>query len=168
MRRAAICLSLAFTVSALGGGAAVAESGTFKDGKTTSGPMDIHRVSVANEKRLQVRVKVEDLQPKAGASAALWIDTDKERKGPEFVIGSGLYDSDWQLSRADGWKAVGDPLNCDVDQALRYKKDVISWTTGKDCLGTYTAVRVSAETQKRDTNDYSPAKRKFHPWVERG
>ncbi len=167
-RRSVLFLSLVLAATCVPGGAAVAASETFPDGHTTSGPMDIHRVSVTNEKRLQIRVKVENLQKKAGPSAAAWLDTDKGRKGPEFFIGSGLYDSDWQITRADGWEPVGDPLSCDIDQALRFKKDVISWTTGKDCLGKYSAVRVSVETQKGDTTDYSPDKHMFHPWVARG
>ena len=148
---------------------AVADAQTFKDGKTTEGPMDIHRVSVVNEKRFQVRIKVDNLQRKHGRSAAVWIDTDPDRKGPEFFIGSGLYDSDWQISRTDGWKVTSGPLSCPVDQRLRYADDVISWTTGPQCLGEYDEVRVSAEAAGEDeeSRDYSPGRHQWHPWVDR-
>ena len=146
---------------------AVADSKGFKDGKATEGPMDIHRVSVVNEKRLQVRIKVDNLQKKHGRSAAVWIDTDPERKGPEYFIGSGLYDSDWQIGRTKGWKVVKLPLNCPVDQRLRYDDDVISWTTGPKCLGEYDEVRVSAEAADQDTRDYSPSRHRWHAWVDR-
>ena len=146
---------------------AAADSDSFKDGRTTDGTMDIHRVSVVNEKRLQVRVKVANLQKKIGPSAAAWLDTDPGRKGPEFFIGSGLYQSDWQITRADGWQAEGDPLSCPVDQRLRYDDDVISWTTGPVCLGSYDEVRVSVETSDGDRRDFSPARRGWHPWVDR-
>ena len=170
MRRPAAALSTCVAAFALLAPAstAVADSASFKDGKTTDGPMDIHRVSVVNEKRLQVRIKVDDLQKEIGPGAGVWLDTDPDRKGPEFVIGSGLYQSDWQITRADGWKAVGDPLSCPVDQRLRYDDDVISWRTGPACLGKYDEVRVSAETQTQQTHDWSPARRSWHPWVDRG
>ena len=127
--------------------------------------MDIHRVSVVNEKRLQVRIKVENLQRKFGRGAGVHLDTDQQRQGPEFVIGSGLYD--WQITRTDGWKAVGDPLSCPVDQKLRYDDDVISWTTGPTCLGKYEEVRVSAQTGTEDVRDFRPAKHEWHTWVDR-
>jgi hypothetical protein len=129
--------------------------------------MDIHRVGVVNEKRLQIRVTVENLQAKPGRSASAWIDTDPQRSGPEFFIGSGLFDSDWQITRADGWHPKGDPLSCNIDQRLLFKKDVIVWATGKDCLGKYGTVRVSVETQQGDHKDFSPSMHAFHPWVAR-
>lgn len=146
---------------------AAADSETFKDGKTTEGPMDIHRVSVVNENRLQIRIKVEDLQKKIGPGAGVWLDTDPDHKGPDFLIGSGLYQSDYQISRAEGWKVVGDPLSCPLEQKLRYDDDVIAWRTGAGCLGEYDEVRVSAETQTEDTHDFSPARHEWHPWVDR-
>jgi hypothetical protein len=144
-----------------------ADTESFKDGKTTDGSMDIHRVTVKNEKRLQVRIKVENLKKKIGPSAGVWLDTDRKHRGPDFVIFSGLYQSDWQISRSDGWKAVGDPLSCAVDQKLGYDDDVISWTTGPKCLGKYEQVRVSAEAATEEVRDYSPAKHDWHMWVDR-
>ena len=132
------------------GSAAHADSDSFRDGRSTDGTMDIHRVSVVNEKRLQVRIKVANLQKKIGPSAAAWLDTDPDRKGPEFFIGSGIYQSDWQITRADGWQAEGDALACPVDQRLRYDD-----------------VRVSVETSDGDTRDFSPARHRWHPWVDR-
>jgi hypothetical protein len=57
---------------------------------------------VVDEKRVQVRIKVESLEKKFGRSAAVWLDTDPEHQGPDFFIGSGLYQSDWQITRAEG------------------------------------------------------------------
>ena len=61
----------------------------------------------------------------------------------------------------------GTRCRCPVDQRLRYDDDVISWTTGPQCLGKYDEVRVSAETQTEDDHDFSPARREWHPWVDR-
>jgi hypothetical protein len=169
MRRHAAALSvLAASIALLAPvPIASADSETFKDGKTTAGPMDIHRVSVVNENLLQIRIKVEDLQKKFGRSAGVYIDTDPDQKGPEYFIGSGLYQSDWSISEADGWAPGDEPLSCPVDQKLRYDDDVIAWRTGPECLGEYSKVRVSAEATKGDTTDYSPDRHEWHPWVQR-
>jgi hypothetical protein len=169
MRRTATTASILVAAAAVLAPAqiAAADSATFKDGQTTDGPMDIHRVSVVNEHRLQVRIKVDDLQKKSGPGAGVWLDTDPEHAGPDFIIGSGLYDSDYQISRAEGWHAVGDPLSCPLDQKLRFDDDVIAWRTGAGCLGSYDEVRVSAETQTEDVHDFSPARHEWHAWVDR-
>ena len=147
---------------------AIAESGSFEDSAGTRGPMDIHRVTVVNEDRLTLRVVVEDLQRRTGRSAAAWIDTRPGRRGPEYLISSGLYDSDWQIFRARNWRVVGDgPLPCAIEQALSYKREVIRWTTGRDCLGRYRGVRVSVETRWRKTIDHSPRRHVLHGRVAR-
>lgn len=145
-----------------------ADSESFPDDDTTQGSMDIHRVIVTNEKRLRIRVKVDDLQRRSGRSAIVWIDTKPKRSGPEYQIASGLWDSDWQIGRARGWTGTGNgPLNCPVDQQMKVDRDVVTWTTGPACLGDYSSVRVSVETQAGDTIDYGPSRHKFHPSVER-
>ncbi len=166
--RVATVLVLALAVvGALTPGAA-AETAHFPDGRSTPGPMDIHHVDVVNEDRLEIRVVVADLQRRTGRSASVWIDTDPGRRGPEFFIGSGLHDSDWQISRARRWRVVGDgPLPCPVGQRLRYGRDVIIWTTGSACLGDYGRTRVSVEARGRDVTDYSPRRHVFHEWVAR-
>jgi hypothetical protein len=149
--------------------AATADTRTFRDDARTAGPMDIRSVSVRNEQRLTLRIVVDDLQRRPGRSASAWIDTDPRRPGPEYVIGSGLFDSDWQISRARNWKVAGDgPLSCPVGQTLVYDRDVIRWTTGTRCLGRYSSVRVSFATRgSGGATDASPARRTLHPRVAR-
>jgi hypothetical protein len=148
---------------------AAAETRNFADGTTSSTTMDTHRVTVVNDQRLTVRVTVDDLQRRAGqGSATSWLDTDSSRSGPEFVIESGLWDSDWQIFRATGWQASGHgPLPCDIDQRLNFDTDTIAWTTGSGCLGRYGRVRVSTVTRGGGETDHSPGLRTFHPWVAR-
>lgn len=165
--RALVVLSLIIAAVGLPTHTAAADSRSFADGSTTSGPMDLLRVVVINERRLRIRLHVDDLQRRTGRDAAVWIDTDASRAGAEFFIASGLYDSDWMIARARGWRVVGSgPLNCPVDQKLDSERDVIVWTTGRACLGRYSRVRVSAETRDRVT-DYSPRRHTFHRWVAR-
>jgi hypothetical protein len=168
-RRMIAALLLALGIVALPNQTATAKTGSFIDETTTVGPMDIHRVTVVSRKRLQIRIFVDDLQRRFGRSASVWIDKNPDRFGAEFFIGSGLYESDWQISRARGWRVVGSgPLNCPVDQRLDFRRDVISWTTGRACLGKYSAIRVSAEARRGATTDYSPRRHRFHTWVGRG
>ena len=147
---------------------AVADSRSFRDTATTAGPMDIRRVGVVNERRLTVRIHVENLQRRTGRAASAWIDTNPDRRGPEYFIGSGLWDSDWMIGRARNWRVVGaGPLNCPIDQRLDFRREVIEWTTGRACLGRYRAVRVSVETYWRGTTDYSPRRHGMHRRVAR-
>lgn len=168
MRTVVIALAIALLAVVLPNPTASADTRTFLDGTTTPGPMDIHRVVVANERRLEIRVQVADLQRRYGRNAAAWIDTNADRSGPEYVISSGLWKSDWQIFRARGWRGTGWALNCPVDQHLLFRRDVIVWTTGRACLGRYARVRVSIDAQLGSEEDHSPSPRRFHPWVARG
>jgi hypothetical protein len=168
--RTALALVLAGGALGLAGTSpAAADARSFADGTTTPGTMDIHRVRVINERRVTIRVVVQDLRRRAGqGSAGAWLDTDQARSGPEFYIGSGLYDSDWMIGRARDWRVVGSgPLACPIDQRLLFERDTIVWTTGAACLGRYGKVRVSVTTQGAWGTDHSPARRAFHAWVRR-
>lgn len=168
MRYRVVAVLLVLSVVGLPASTATADTKVFRDGGAASGPMDIQRVVVVNEGRLQIRVVVDDLQRRHGRSASVWIDKTSRRPGAEFFIGSGLYESDWQIGRARRWRVVGNgPLNCPVDQRLNYQRDVIIWATGTACLGQYSRIRVSVETQKGNRTDYSPRRHRFHDWVAR-
>lgn len=162
-----LLVPLAALLAITAAGPATANTGNFGDNASMAGPMDIQRVTVKNEKRLTIRVIVEDLQKKGGRSASVRIDTNAKAAGPEFVVFSGLRESDWQIVRVKNWKTTGGPLNCPSDQGLNYADDVIRWTTGPACLGKYGAVRVSATTQGAGETDHSPGAKSFHSWVKR-
>ena len=121
---------------------------------------------MTNDQRLTIAVHVSDLQPRGGRSAGAWIDTYLRRPGPEFSIGSGLLDSDWQIGRVRDWEGT-QSLNCPIDQTLQYTDDVITWRTGAACLGAYSRVRVSVVTRWNGEVDNAPAPRRFTNWVTR-
>ena len=165
---ATAAIALLSTVSVVAATEAHADSRSFADATTTPGSMDIHRVRVINEKRLTIRIVVDDLRQRAGqGSVGVWVDTNPSRYGPEFHIGSGLWDSDWQIGRARDWKSAGSVLNCAIDQRLLFDQDTIVFTTGRGCLGSYGKVRVSVTTWGGGNTDHSPAHHVFHPWVAR-
>jgi hypothetical protein len=146
-----------------------ADSRTFADSTADRGGLDIHRVGVINEQRLTVRIVVDDLQRRAGqGSVSVWLDTAPARSGPEYFIGSGLWESDWQIWRTRGWQVSSSmPLPCPIDQRLLFDRDTIVFTTGKGCLGRYGKVRVSVTTRGGGVSDHSPARHVFHAWVRR-
>lgn len=71
MRRVAVLLATVLVAGLLVAipTSANADRATFKDGKSTRGWMDIHRVRVINGKRLTIRVVVEDLRRHARQGA---------------------------------------------------------------------------------------------------
>jgi hypothetical protein len=145
-----------------------ADSRSFADSTADRGGLDIHRVQVINERRLTVRIVVDDLQRRFGqGGVSVWIDSNPGRSGPEFFIGSGLWDSDWQISRTTGWQVTRGPLNCPTGHRLLFDRDTIVFTMGPACLGRYGKVRVSVTTRGGGATDHSPARRVFHPWVLR-
>ncbi|MGE5719238.1 MAG: hypothetical protein ACM3XQ_05130, partial [Nocardioidaceae bacterium] len=106
---AAVVSAVSTTVLA---GAASAETRVFKDerGDIAHGA-DIHRVRVVNDKQVRVNVVHRDLRRsyKSGSSITVFIDTDRQRKGPEFVFLGGTFEgSDYELLKAKGWKRAGD------------------------------------------------------------
>ena len=148
----------------------VADSASFADESAKTGGLDIQRVCVINASRLTVRATVDDYRHTFSEDeASLWVDTHPRRPGPEFFMGSGLYERDWQIVRTRGWRIVGRrPLNCPVKQLLDPAREVMNWTTGPACLGSYSRVRVSVTTGPANgTTDHSPAYHRLHRWVTR-
>lgn len=74
--------------------------------------------------------------PKApGGGISLFIDTIPKRKGPEFRFGGPVgFDGDYALVKMRNWKAVGDPLNCQLRYGVNYKRDVVNYGVTRRCL----------------------------------
>lgn len=161
-------------------GAAVAETAVFSDARgDLAHGADIHRVRVVNEDRVKVRVVHRDLvrSYRSGSSMSVFLDTDRDRTGPEFVFLGGTFEgSDYALVRADGWKAASrtaEPLRCGYDMKLDYAKDAALVRIDRACLGRPGAVRVEVKTggelASGDTAvDWLGRPRHFARWVDRG
>ena len=174
--------ALATTVLA---GPAAAETAAFAD---TRGDLDhgadIQRVRVVNEGRVKVRVVHDDLVRsfRSGSSLAVYLDTDRTRKGPEFVFLGGTFEgADYALLRAEGWKPAGRtavPMRCGYDMVLDYAKDTATVRIDRDCLDDARAIRVEVKTggeltppgEAPATNgvDWLGEPRQFTPWVGQG
>ena len=148
----------------------VADSASFADESAKTGGLDIQRVCVINARRLTVRVTVDDYRHTFSEDEALPLGGHPPSPPRTGVLhGSGLYERDWQIVRTRGWRIVGRrPLNCPVKQLLDPAREVMSWTTGPACLGSYSRVRVSVTTGPANgTTDHSPAYHRLHRWVTR-
>lgn len=175
-RLAAVTALTAGSLAVAGG--AVAETGGYDDvhGDMAGHGADIYDVQVVNGKRVRVRITHDDLvrSYKSGASARVFIDTDKDRHGPEFVFLAGLFEgTDYSLSRAEHWKPTGEALTCSYSMKLDYADDVTTIWMDRDCLDKPGKVRVGVRTggvldDGTVVRDWLKVKRAFTPWVKRG
>ena len=181
------------TVSALSGigavalaGAAAADTTVFQDAKgDMSHGADIQRVRVVNEDQVKIKVVHRDLvrSYKSGSSISVFIDTDRARKGPEFVFLGGTFEgSDYALLKADGWKRASDrqvPLRGGTySMRVNYVEDTATIRIDRAVLQDPGAVRVEVKTggemvpegdEPATTEvDWLGQPRDFAPWVKRG
>lgn len=184
-------LAAGAALSALGAtafaGPASAATDVFTDarGDMTHGA-DIQRVRVVNgEEQVRVKVVHRDLRRsfKSGSSLTVFIDTDRARKGPEFVFLGGTFEgTDYALLKAKGWKRANDrqvPLHGGTyDMKLDFVKDTALVRIDRAVLGNPGAIRVEVKTGgEHPAKDDQPATtevdwlgkaRQFTPWVKRG
>jgi hypothetical protein len=183
-------LAAAALVSALGStmlaGAAAAETVVFKDAKgDLDHGADIRRVRVVNDEQVRVKVVHDDLvrSYESGSSIAVFLDTDRKRRGPEYVFLGGTFEgADYALLPAKGWKRAGDrqvPLHGgSYIMRLNYDKDTALIRFDREVLGNPRAVRVEVKTggelapegDQPATNgvDWLGEAKDFTPWVKRG
>jgi hypothetical protein len=178
---AATGLALGLSLTSSGPASAAVDVFTDARGDMPAGA-DIHRVRVANgEDFVRVKVKHDDLRRsyRSGTSLGVFVDTDRKRKGAEYVFLGGTFQgSDYALLRADGWKAASRravPLRCGYRMRLDFTKDTAIVTMDRGCLGSPRAVRVEVRTGDDmgpdgdgTARDWLGVRRSFTPWVTRG
>jgi hypothetical protein len=155
---------------------AFAERTAVKDpADATASLTDIRKV-VADHgpKRVLVKVRFTDLQPTSDggpSSIGIFLDTDGTRRGPEFMLGSGLQQgTDYQLVRMRKWKLVGEALSCAHKVALDYEADVLRFRASRPCLDDPEQVRVAVKmTDLYDAShpvvDWLKGRREFTGWL---
>lgn len=180
LRGLAVGAVLSVLSTAVLSGAASAETSVFSDARgDLAHGADIHRVRVVNDDRVEVRVVHRDLvrSYRAGSSMSVFLDTDRDRKGPEYVFLAGTFEgADYALVRADGWNAASRtavPMRCGYDMGLDYVKDVAHVRIDRACLDRPRAVRVEVKTGGESSSggtavDWLGNPRHFARWVDRG
>jgi hypothetical protein len=167
-------------------GAAAADTAVLADARgDMNHGADIHRVRVVNEDQVRIKVVHRDLvrSYESGSSISVFIDTDRTRKGPEFVFLGGTFEgADYALLKADGWKRASDrqvPLRGGTySMKLDYAKDTALIRIDRVVLRDPGAVRVEVKTggelvpdgdEPATTEvDWLGERRDFTPWVKRG
>lgn len=176
-RLAAVAALAAGSLAVAGG--AVAETGGYDDahGDMAGHGADIHDVRVVNAERVRITISHDDLvrSPESGAGAQVYIDTNRDRRGPEFVFLAGLFKgTDYSLARARHWQPTGnEPLTCSYVMKLDYADDVTRIRMDRDCLGKPGRIRVAVRTSGvlddgTWVHDWLKSRRAFTPWLARG
>ncbi|MCW2737683.1 hypothetical protein [Nocardioides sp.] len=97
-------------------------------------------------KNLLVKVRFNELMRSSAAGISVFVDTDPDAKGPEYVLSSGLGDgTDYVLTGANGWQGSDDRVSCDYSARPKWGKDVFRALISRDCLDDATSVRVSVK-----------------------
>lgn len=152
------------------------------------GGMDIRSVQVKNNQKL-IRIRSTHRNLKYGphsphVSVAFFIDTIRDRKGPEFRLAGPIgFDGDYALVKMRGWKRViddtrGPGLPCRVSFTANYRTEAVRMSVRPVCLANafdhaVGKVRVSVQaTQARkgpgSGHDWAPRRHRFYPAVTRG
>lgn len=117
------------------------------------------------------RVRFDDLRRRNNAGLSTYVDVDRGRRGPEYVLNTGLgAGTDYQLARVRRWQASSTPLQCEHSVRLRWRTEVAVVRISRDCLRDPSSARVSVlMTDLYDgvhaVVDWSPGTRRFGTWL---
>lgn len=108
---------------------------------------DISGIEVNHgSENLRVKVYFDDLVRSSAAGVSIFIDTDRNDKGPEYVLSSGLGDgTDYVLTEAEAWRGSDNRVKCAYAARPRWGKDVFRAVISRDCFDRVSTVRVSVK-----------------------
>ncbi|MGH3359933.1 MAG: hypothetical protein ACRDO7_14120 [Nocardioidaceae bacterium] len=129
-----------------------------------NGQVDISFVRIDNTGRwIDIRSHHRNLTygPHApGGGASVFIDTIRNRRGPEFIIAGPVgSDGDYHLSKIRGWDHFGRSPSCKVVYRVNYKADVVRFAAPRRCLARAYHHRVGtirASVRITQTNPHGP------------
>lgn len=166
--RTTAALIAALAMALVGTGPASAEVTSAHDGADATASLnDMLGLRVNHgAKRVTVRIRFTDLRRNSAAgpaSIAIFLDTRRPRRGPEFRLGSGLQSgTDFQLMRTRGWRPVGEPKTCRHDLDLQFARDRLVFTVARGCIGAPNRVRVGARM-----TDHFDASHPITDWIKK-
>ena len=152
-----------------------------KDPQDTFHGSDLRAVRVKNGDHNVVVVTHHDnlgRDPKTGSSGAVYVDTDRSDKGPEFVFVGGYYEgTDYRLLRTEGFghKNWGAPVDGSYELTVDYAKEWVKMRMSRQALGNPGDVRVAVRVSGTRTDgtstglvDWLGEPRSFTLWVAKG
>ena len=115
-----------------------------------------------------VKVRFQDLTRSSAAGLSIFVDTDRDAKGAEYVLSTGLNDgTDYVLTEAAGWRGTDERVDCDYEAKYRWGiKNSVRVRIDRTCLDKPGSVRVSvrmADPTDGSTRvvDWSPQRRRW-------
>ena len=159
---------------------ASADSIGTKDPADTGHGSDLRAVEVRNnDHNLVVLTSHTNLRrdPATGSGGSVYVDTDPDDKGPEYVMVGGFFQgTDYQLLEIEGFGTRrGRPVDGSYQLSVDYAKERVRMRMAQEAVGDPSEVRVSvrvAGTRSDGTSaglvDWLGAPRSFTPWVARG
>lgn len=176
---AALTATAALTLG-LAGAASAASIGV-TDPQDTSHGSDLRAVKLKNgERNVVVTTSHTNLRrdPRSGSGGAVYIDTDRGDRGPEFVFVGGYFEgTDYQLLHTEGFgvKKWGAPVDGSYEMRVDYDKERVRMRMSRAALGNpddvRVAVRVAGTRNDGSSNglvDWLGDWREFTMWVARG
>lgn len=145
----------------------------FEDPQDPGHSVDLRAVAVRNAPhRVAVTLRYADLRrdPASAAGGAVYLDTDRRRHGPEFVVVGGYYEgTDYQLLRTRGFgsRAWGAPVEGSYRMSVDYARDTVRIEVARRALDGPGALRVAVRASGPHDVDWLGAARSFTPWVPR-
>jgi hypothetical protein len=115
-----------------------------------------------------VKVRFNELMRSSAAGVSVFFDTDRDDKGPEYVLSSGLGDgTDYVLTAADGWRGSDDRVSCDYRARPKWGQEVFRAVLSRDCFDRTPSLRISVKMVDQadgstPVRDWAP---KRHRWT---
>lgn len=152
---------------------------TLKDKKDAPKSIDIRSVKVKHTKtKVVITLKIRDLPKKHNPNADyfVWIDSNRRSGSPNFMMGSWAMHQSFATTKgwvsAAGELGYGDLTNCSFSTKRNGKKNTVTFTTTRACLGYPGKVRVSASAhllvKGAWKSDYAKKSKAFTKWVKKG
>lgn len=176
---AAVALTAAALPTVLAGPASAEQFG-IDDPQEASHGSDLLALQVRNAgENVDVTTKHADLRrsPATGSAGTIYVDTDRDDRGPEYVFVGGFYEgTDYRLLETEGFgqSAWGDSIeHGDYIMRVSYAKDRVRIRMSRAALGNpddvRVAVRISGTTKDGSSVvDWAGKPRRFTPWIEHG
>ncbi|MEZ0579338.1 hypothetical protein [Nocardioides sp. MH1] len=181
---AAALSAVALTAGLIAGttGIAHAERYGIDDPDDSPHGSDLHAVDIRNGADDLVVVTTHDnlrRDPSTGSAGAIFISTDPEDLGPEYVFVGGFTDgTDYQLVHTEGFAVSqwGDPVeDGDYRMKVDYKADTVRFKISRAAIGDATDVRIAVRVggsrtdgTTRGLTDWLGQPRAFTPWIAQG
>ena len=172
----ALALTLGALTAALLAAPAHAEFYSIDDPADAKGSLtDIHALEVNHgNDNVLVKVRFNELMRTSAAGVSVFLDTDRDVKGPEYVLSSGLGDgTDYVLTEADGWRGSDDRVSCDYAARPKWGQEVFRAVLSRECFDRVPSVRVSVKmVDQADGSqpvvDWVPKRRRWSLPIESG